>query len=117
MSQPPNTRSSRLARGTKSFTSGDRPSVRLPRRIVPIWLTDPMGLAMPFLTARTPAMKVVATAPRPTHITPSFPVAGAISTGFFTERNYITGGLGHRASGMGQGERRAAEDVGRVLGG
>jgi hypothetical protein len=52
-----------------------------------------MGLAMPFLTASTPAMKVVATAPRPTHITPSLPVAGAISTGFFTGRNYITRGL------------------------
>ena len=99
MSQPPNTMSFRSASGTKSFTSGERPSVRLPSRIVPIWVTDPIGLEMPLRTARTPAMNVVATAPRPTHITPSLPVAGAISVGFFTGRNYITGGFGQGARG------------------
>ena len=37
---------------------------------------EPMGLASPLRTASTPAMSVVATAPSPTTITPSFPVAG-----------------------------------------
>ena len=35
-------------------------------------------------------MTVVLTAPRPTSSTPSLPAAGAISTGFFTARTYIT---------------------------
>ena len=49
MSQPPNTRSFRLARGTKSLIYGLRPSVRLPRRIVAIWVSDPTGCASPLL--------------------------------------------------------------------
>ncbi|WP_433970095.1 hypothetical protein [Tunturiibacter gelidiferens] len=35
-----------------------------------------MGLARPRRTASTPAMRVVATAPMPGIMTPSFPVAG-----------------------------------------
>jgi hypothetical protein len=51
---------------------------------------------------------VVATAPRPTHITPSLPVAGAISMGFFTGRNYITAKTGTWDKGQGV---RAGHDV------
>ena len=35
--------SSRSASGTKSLISGMRFSVRLPRRIVPIWVSEPIG--------------------------------------------------------------------------
>src|SRR4051812_10797248 len=77
-SQAPNTRSSSAASGTNSRISGARLSVRLPRRMVPIWVTDPIGRAAPRRTFSTPAMNVVATAPSPTHNTPSLPAAGAI---------------------------------------
>ena len=62
-----------------SFTRGERPSVRLPRRMVPIWVSDPMGLAKPLRMASTPATNVVATAPIPGIMTPSLPFAGWIS--------------------------------------
>jgi hypothetical protein len=39
--------------------------------------------------AITPAMVVVLTAPSPTRRIPSFPRAGAISTGVDTGKNYI----------------------------
>src|SRR6266404_443556 len=78
MSQAVNTRSLRLARGTNWLILGERPSVRLPRRMVPICVSDPIGLAIPLRIASTPAMNVVATAPMPTIITPSLPLAGAI---------------------------------------
>ena len=45
-------------------------------------VSEPIGLASPFLTARTPAITVVLTAPRPTSRMPSFPEAGAIVRGF-----------------------------------
>src|SRR5436190_20008920 len=77
-SQAANTRSSRAARGTNSLMSGARLSVRFPSRMVPIWVSEPIGLAAPRRTFSTPAMKVVATAPRPTQSTPSFPRAGAM---------------------------------------
>src|ERR1035438_3253335 len=83
MSQPVKTTSSSLARGTKSLISGDLLSVRLPRRGTPIWVGDPIGLASPRRMASTPAIIVVATAPRPTTITPSLPVAGAIGDAFW----------------------------------
>src|ERR1035438_4642170 len=76
MSQPVKTRSSSLAMGTKSLMSGLLASVRLPRRMVPIWVREPMGLASPLRTASTPAMSVVQTAPMPAVMIPSFPVAG-----------------------------------------
>ena len=38
-----------LARGTKSLIAGTRLSVRLPRRIVPICVSEPIGFAMFFL--------------------------------------------------------------------
>ncbi len=78
ISQPVKTRSSRPARGTKSLILGERPSVRLPRRMVPIWVREPMGWAIPLRTASTPATNVVATAPMPGIITPSLPLAGSI---------------------------------------
>ena len=67
--------------GTTSLIFGERPSVRLPRRTVPICVSEPIGLANPLRMASTPAMVVVLTAPRPTSRTPSLPRAGAISTG------------------------------------
>src|SRR6185295_236935 len=82
MSQPPNTTSSSLASGTNSLTFGERLSVRLPRRMVPIWVIEPIGLACPRRMASTPATKVVATAPIPGRRTPSFPLAGLMSAAF-----------------------------------
>ena len=76
ISQPVKTRSSRLARGTKSLIKGLLPSVRLPRRMVPIWVSEPIGFARPLRTASMPATSVVATAPIPTIMIPSFPFAG-----------------------------------------
>src|SRR6266545_7275906 len=81
MSQPPNTMSFNSASGTNSRMPGDQLSVRLPRRIVPICVSEPIGLANPLRIAITPAIVVVLTAPRPTSRTPSLPRAGAISTG------------------------------------
>ena len=75
-SQAPKTRSSSPASGTKSLISGDRLSVRLPRRIVAICVSDPIGLEWPRRMLSTPAMNVVATAPRPGVRMPSLPVAG-----------------------------------------
>src|SRR5215203_1912229 len=130
MSQPPNTRSSRPASGTKSFTIGVRLSVRFPRRTVPIWVREPMGLARPLRTAKTPAMNVVLTAPRPTSRMPNLPCAGAISTGAFTGGNYISPGisrgwtrrfverepfaLAEQAGGAEAGLAQRADDAGRL---
>src|SRR5208337_1774476 len=83
MSQPPNSRSSSLASGTKSLISGVRPSVRLPSRTVASCVSDPIGAPRPRLTASTPAINVVLTAPMPGSSTPSLPSAGAIETGPF----------------------------------
>src|SRR5258707_156829 len=77
MSQPAKTRSSKLASGKNSLIFGDRPSVRFPSRMVPTWVKEPMGSAMPLRTASTPATKVVATAPMPGIITPNLPFASA----------------------------------------
>ena len=73
--------SSNLASGTKSLMSGDRLSVRLPRRIEPNSASEPTGVAMPRLASSTPAIRVLDTAPRPTVSTPNLPVAGAILRG------------------------------------
>ena len=67
--------------GTKSRISGERWSVRLPSRIVAIWVSDPIGEPMPRRASSVPAMSVVATAPRPTVSTPRRPSAGAIVRG------------------------------------
>ncbi len=44
-----------------SVIFGVRPSVRFPRRMVPICVNDPIGLAIPFRMANTPAIVVVLT--------------------------------------------------------
>src|SRR5665213_1471491 len=77
-SHAPNTRSSSLASGTKSLISGARFSVRLPSRMVAVCVIDPIGFASPRRILSTPAMNVVATAPRPGVRIPSLPEAGAI---------------------------------------
>src|SRR5260370_20664676 len=79
MSQPPKVRSVSSARGTNFLMSGERASVRLPRRMVPICVSDPTDCDLPLRTSSTPAMKVVLTAPMPGSNTPSLPLAGAIS--------------------------------------
>src|SRR5688572_20313251 len=89
MSQPPKTTSFRSARGTNSLIFGARASLRLPSRMVPIWVSEPIGRASPFRIANTPAIVVVATAPRPTSNTPSLPCAGATSSGGVTIGHYI----------------------------
>jgi hypothetical protein len=50
----------------------------LPKRIVPIWVRDPIGFASPFITASTPAMNVELTAPMPGSTTPNFPCGASI---------------------------------------
>ena len=97
---------SRRTRGRRGWpaarnpeSSGDRFSVRLPRRIVPIWVSEPMGFAMPFRIAMMPAMVVVLTAPRPTSRMPSLPSAGAIESPLVTGENYIRLVPGFRVPG------------------
>ena len=58
--------------------SGERPSVRLPSLIVPSWVSEPIGAAIPRLASSTPAIRVDDTAPSPTVRTPRRPSAGAI---------------------------------------
>src|SRR5947207_10270833 len=79
--------SSSFASGTKSLINGERLSVRLPRRMVAICVSEPIGFDLPRRTLSTPAMNVVATAPRPGVIIPSRPVAGAIDLGGLPERD------------------------------
>ncbi len=81
-SQLPKTRSFKSASGTNFLISGELLSVRLPRRIVPSCVSDPIGCALPLRTSSTPAINVVLTAPIPGSSTPSFPFAGAIFAGF-----------------------------------
>ena len=68
---------------------GGTRSVRLPRRTVPICVSEPIGFARPLRIAMTPAMVVVLTAPRPTSRMPSLPSAGAIGSPFVTVGDYI----------------------------
>src|SRR4030095_9078635 len=84
MSQPPKARSLSAASGTKSWIFGTRRSVRLPSRMVPSCVSDPIGCAIFFLIASTPAMNVVLTAPMPGIRTPSFPDGASILTPFCT---------------------------------
>src|SRR5580658_9143595 len=74
--------SSRSPSGTNFLISGERPSVRLPSRIVPNCVREPTGCALPLRTNSTPAINVVLTAPMPGVRIPSFPFAGAIFAGF-----------------------------------
>src|SRR5947209_13201050 len=84
MSHAPNSRSSREASERKSLIAGAVRSVRLPMRMVPIWVRDPIGSARPFRARSAPAIIVVETAPRPGRRMASFPAAGAIASGCFT---------------------------------
>src|SRR4051812_23463240 len=58
--------------------------------MVPIWVSDPTGVARPRRASMTPAIAVVATAPRPGRRTARRPSAGAIVAGFF---NGSSGGM------------------------
>ena len=72
--------------------SGERPSVRLPSRMVPICVSEPIGLARPRRIAITPAMVVVLTAPRPTSMIAEFSFRLLrFSEGFSQLANYIIG--------------------------
>src|SRR5262245_44268212 len=84
MSQPPKARSLSAASGTKSWIFGTRRSVRLPSRMVPSCVSDPIGCAIFLLIASTPAMNVVLTAPMPGIRTPSFPDGASILRPFCT---------------------------------
>src|SRR5208337_4738054 len=84
MSQPPKTKSSRPAKGTKSLILGDLCSNRFPSLMVPSWVSEPTGSASPRRISSTPAMKVVLTAPPiPGMRTPSLPFGGVICSPFF----------------------------------
>src|SRR5438270_3710691 len=89
MSHAPKTMSLRSASGTNSLMRGTRFSVRFPKRMAPICVRLPIGSASPRLTASTPAMKVVLTAPSPTSSTPSFPCAGATSKPFLFSEPFL----------------------------
>src|SRR5713101_3667691 len=94
MSQPPKTILSSFSSGTNSLMSGERPSVRLPRRMVASCVSEPVGCATPFRTSSTPAIKVVLTAPMPGVRTPSLPLGGAILAGRRMRRILDSYGLG-----------------------
>src|SRR2546427_684635 len=81
MPQPPKPRLSSVSRGTNSGISGERCCVRLPSRIVPSWVIEPIGAAAPLRTSSTPAMNVVLTAPMPGVRIPSSPFGGAMLVG------------------------------------
>src|SRR3954470_7510131 len=80
-SQAPKTMSLRSASGTKSLINGALFSVRLPSRMVAIWVSEPIGLEWPRRMLSTPAMNVVATAPSPGVRIPRRAVAGAMDLG------------------------------------
>src|SRR5215831_261593 len=84
----------RSASGTKSLMRGELASVRLPRRIVPICVSDPIGLARPRRMASTPAIVVVLTAPKPTSMIPSLPSAFSMFFGFVTTGRSYHPGMG-----------------------
>ena len=74
---------------------GKRTEGRSPRinEVVPLSGLDDLvfgGWDRPLRIARTPAIVVVLTAPRPTSRTPSLPCAGAMFTGVGTRGNYIS---------------------------
>src|SRR3990170_1133671 len=79
MSQAAKDRSESSASGTKSLIIGERFSVLFPRRMVPIWVSEPMGFARPLRIAATPAMNVVLTAPSPGNRTARPPSGGRTS--------------------------------------
>ena len=91
MSQPPKTRFSSVASGTKSFIFGVRLSVRFPRRIVANWVKDPMGAdsALDCFHARE---KRGAHSADAWHKDSQLPFAGAICTFSFKGRELLNVG-------------------------
>src|SRR3990172_9162110 len=83
MSQAAKDRSESSASGTKSLIIGERFSVLFPRRMVPIWVREPMGFARPLRMASTPAMNVVLTAPSPGNRM-ARPPSGGRTSNFFS---------------------------------
>src|SRR5437870_11445051 len=69
--------------------------------MVPICDSEPIGSPVPRRTFSTPAMNVVETAPNPTSITPSFPLAGAMSRPASTATITVLSETGARARGPG----------------
>src|SRR5690606_29357725 len=65
----------REVRGTTSRTGTERPESSAAGGSTPSWVQDPMGVPNPFRAIRTPARKVVLTAPMPGRSTASFPGA------------------------------------------
>src|SRR5258708_39296868 len=116
MSQPPNTRSFKPASGTKSLILGERASVRLPSRIAASCVSEPIGAAIPWRMASTPAINVVDTAPIPGIRTPSLPSAGAIWAGFLVDKNgellvELVNVVRTPPHPLGAGSRHATDDV------
>src|SRR5256886_1869089 len=100
-SQAVNTRSSSSATGTNSLIWGPLFAVRSRRRMVPIGDRARIGRPLPRRTFSTPAMNVVDTAPSPTSITPSFPLAGAMSRPASTTTITVLSEIVARAHGPG----------------
>src|SRR5687768_14906511 len=111
-SHAPNTRSSRLARGTNSLMYGERLSVRLPSLIVAIWVSEPIGFVRPRRILSTPAMKVVATAPRPGVSTPRRPVAGRGAGRLPAEEEACTNAISLGAARRNRSAREGRESAG-----
>ena len=76
--------------GRTRLISGERFSVRLPSRMVPIWVSEPMGRPLPRRACSTPAMNVEATAPRPTSRMPRRPSAGWIGSGLSSTKSFAS---------------------------
>src|SRR5882724_929645 len=84
--------------------------------MVPICDSDPIGTPLPRRTVSTPAMNVVDTAPSPTSITPSFPLAGAMSRPASTATLTVLSEIVARAGGAPhRGFPRRACDVEHAL--
>src|SRR5260221_903863 len=109
ISQPPKTMSSNLANFTKSLMRGERPSVRLPRRMVAICVSEPTGCAFFVRTSSTPAMKVVGTAPIPGNKTPSFPLGAAILVGF--SMNFLSYFVGGQRKAQPSGRKAVTQTI------
>ena len=69
---------------------GERFSVRLPRRMVPIWVSEPTGWPLPRRACSTPLMNVEATAPRPTRRMPRRPSAGWIELDLSSTKSFAS---------------------------
>jgi hypothetical protein len=57
-------------------------------RMIPSQANEPTGFASPLRAMSVPIIVVVVTAPNPTHITPSLPLAGFTISSFIIEINF-----------------------------